>query len=161
MVAEVEHQVPLEQARRLVREVPAAEVGWIARPPSCAIRLRSFATAEAHDAGALAVDLDDEAPKSSGSRSERSISSSISSRVVARRAGEVRVDVVVRRQLDEEVDVVGPRAPDRDAHGRAGSTASARAGRQHGPEPSATPLRISASPTIIQPVISSSSRNAP
>ena len=116
---------------------------------------------KAHHAGPLAFELDDEAAVTV--RLRRRVLDLLEDLFRRRRAAgsQVRIDVVVGRQLDEEVDVVGPRPPDRDVHGRAGSTASAvRAGRRR-PEPSATPLRISSSPAIIQPVTSSSSRNAP
>ena len=114
---------------------------------------------EAHDAGARAVDLDDEAAEvlrlALGALD-------LLEQLLARRGAsrrEERVDVVVARQRDEELDVVGSSAADRHAHGRAGSTASGDAFGRSSPEPSATPARISTRPTTIHAVISSSSSN--
>ena len=80
--------------------------------------------AEAHHAGRLAVDLDHEAAEvlRLALRARDLLEQLLARGRTA--GGQVRVDVLVRRQLDEEVDVGRRRPTDRDTHGRAGSTAS-------------------------------------
>src|SRR5205085_1602254 len=75
-------------------------------------------------------------------------------------AREVRLDLLVVRELDEEVHVLGPGATDADAH-RPGSTAAARALVRANPDPSATPSRISARPPASAAVSGSPRKSAP
>ena len=60
VVAEVLEQVPLELPRRLVGDVPAAEVRMDGEATEPGDPASAVLDLEAHDAGALPVDLDEE-----------------------------------------------------------------------------------------------------
>ena len=90
--------------------------GWTARPPRSAILLRAFAALEAHRAGALAVDLDEE--DAERLRVGVRAGDLLEDLVAALRAhgSEEGLDVLVPDEVDEEVGVVGARASDGDGH---------------------------------------------
>ncbi len=166
MVVEVEEEVPVEHPRRLVGQTLSPELRVHCEP----IQMRDPAAAvlhlERHAPGELparpraVVDLDHEA--SIVVRLARRLLDRGRDRLPIPRppAGEVRLDLLVVRELDEEVDVLGPGAADADAH-RPGSTAAARAFDRTNPEPSATPSRISPSPPASAAVIGSPRKTAP
>src|SRR5256714_398353 len=146
---ELEQQVALKVLRRLVGKTAATkvrmdrEISEVRNPRAAVNEL------EAHRAGAspmaVLLDLDHEATECVW-LPLRTLDLLQQRRPVARpRRGKVRLDVLVRRQLDEEVDVGRLRAAQPepvaldDAHGAGVAAAGSR-------DPNATPPRISTMP---------------
>ena len=123
MEAELVEEMALEEPRRLVRDLPAAEVGMDRQPAEVGDAVPPAAAREAHRAGPLAVDLDHE-------HAEHVRLGHVALDVVRQRfavvrpaGGEERLHFLVRDELDEEVEIVRPRATDRDHY--AGSSLGA------------------------------------
>ena len=152
---ELLHEVALEEARRLVGDVAAAEV----RVDREAAEVRDAASPvralEAHRAGPFSVDLDDEDAECVRLRLRALDLRAHGVRVLRPDGGEKRLHVLVCEELDEEAHVVRSRAPDRD---QAGSSC-ARVRSSCAPDASATPARMSARPASAA-ALTGSSRNA-
>src|SRR6185312_11986026 len=158
--AELVDQVLLEEARRLVGEPPAAEVGMHrqgAEVRDPAPRVRDL---EAHQAGRLAVGLDHEAAEllRLGLRALDLLEQPVA--VARPHDRHERVDVLVRHQLEQEVDVARLGSPQGHVHGEGAATGSRR-WRRTAPDPSATPPRISAIPASSSQVSGSPSSSTP
>ena len=170
VVVEVDQEVTLEDTRSLVGESPSAKLRMDCEPAQVRDPAALVRNVEAHDSCAAPLssllDLEHEAARLArlGQRALDLLEQTLALRTDG---SEVRVDVVMRGELEHEVDVVCGRAPktepvacDRLAHGEAAGTA-ARRGKRSTPEPSAVPVRMSTSPTIAEAVIGSFSSSAP
>src|SRR6266511_1636835 len=169
VVAQVEEEVALEEARRPVREPPAAEVGVDRQRAEVRDPAATVGDLEAHRAGAppfaLLLHLDQEAPELLRLRL-RAVDLLQEPLSVARPDhGEEGLDLLVAHQLDQEVEVAGLGSPEPEPalvdHCGAGAGSRRRDAARTIPEPSATPARISTRPTSSSTVIGSPSSPAP
>src|SRR5690242_19271742 len=160
VVAEVVDQVPLEEARRLVGDLPPAEIRVHRQRAEVRDSAAAVADLEAHQAGGLAVDLDHEAAELPG-LGLRPFDLGGEPFAVARPPhGKVLHDVVLVHQLEQEIEVLRPGPPDGDAHGLGAATGS-RFGSRTAPEPNATPPWINTIPASSCQVSGSPSRATP
>ena len=143
MEPELEDQVPLEQARRVVGEPAAAEVGVDRERAEVRDPVALARELVPHGARALPVDADDEPAEPLRLRPRPlDLRGDVLARSRPVRAQE-GLDVRMRGELDEEVDIVGIGPPQLD---HAGWAAADRRGRRSAPEPVTIPSRIRASP---------------
>src|SRR5439155_7418586 len=159
--AELEDQVPLEELRRPVGQPPAAKVGMHRERAQVGDPAAPVCDLEAHQARRLAVDLDHEAAELVG-LAAGALDLGLQTFAVARPDdGQVRLDIVMRHQLEQEVDVarLGPAKRDL-AHGDGAATGSRRV-KPTAPDPSATPPRISTMPASSSQVSGSPSSRTP
>jgi hypothetical protein len=143
---EVDQEVPLELAGRLVAETTTSEAGREREAAGLGDSVPLVDAVEGDGAGALAVDLDDEPAERLGL--VRRVLDLCEHRVgrVGCSTAEKRPRLLIEQQLAQEVGVVRPCPPQLDGHvADASSRRSARVTVT--PVPSATPVRMRARPT--------------
>ena len=159
VVAEIAHEVLLEQARGIVGDAPAAE----RRMDSQSLEVRDARAAvrqlESHCTGTFAVDVDHE-PAEVVRLALRSFDLHCDCSAILRSdRAEERFHLLVSDELEEEVHVAGRRTTNRDRHGV--WVTGARRGRRATPDATATPRRMSAMPPTSPAVSGSPSSVAP
>ena len=158
--AELLEEMALEQPRRLVSQLLAAVVGMDCEAAELGDAVRPATAREAHDAGPLAVGLDDEHAEHLRLLVGALDVGEDALAIRRPRRGEKRLHILVPGEADEEVEVVRARAADDHAH-KISSTVFGRRHETTRPDPSATPRRIRDSPITMPAVIGSSRNSAP